>query len=115
MQIKDLAIFDQMPIHFFIKDEEGKYLWVNEKFYKMAQLGSREEIIGKTDMDLIWAGDSDTIRKNDREVLKTGKTLKTQESVKTSSGETLTAQVCKFVGELDGEKCLVAFAIIKDH
>ena len=113
MQTQDLAIFDQMPIHFFIKDEEGKYLWVNEVVYKMAQLSSREEMIGKTDNDMIWGGDSDTLRKNDRQVLETGQTLKIQESVKLPSGETISAQACKFVGDLDGKKCLFGFAIIK--
>ena len=114
MKIKDLAIFDQIPLNFFIKDEEGKYLWVNEAVCQLAQLGSREEIIGKTDLDLIWADSSDGLRQNDREVLETGKTFKGQESATLPSGEMVTALACKFVGELDGKKCLIGIAIMND-
>ena len=117
MQIKDLAIFDQMPINFFIKDSEGKYLWVNEPTYKMAQLGSREEMIGKSDLDMIWAKADGTklFMKNDQDVLETGKILKNEEHATLPSGKTIKAQACKFVGELEGQKCLVGFAIIEDE
>lgn len=113
MHAKDLAIFDEMPVNFFIKDESGRYIWANKATYTMARCGSRDEMIGKTDLELIWgqAEGTKTFMKNDHDVLETGKPFKGEENTKLASGETLSVEVIKFVSDLDGKKCLVGIAI----
>jgi PAS domain-containing protein len=34
MQRKDLEVFNEMPFFFWVKDEEGRYLWVNRAWLK---------------------------------------------------------------------------------
>jgi len=112
MQSKDLEVFDSLPFQFAVKDDEGRYVWVNQAVLQLAQLASKEEIIGKTDRDLIWADDADAIIKIDREVLETGKTANVEEyAAKTAFGSVKTCS-CKFAAELDGKKCLFAVVVL---
>lgn len=48
MTSKDLEIFNEMPFFFWVKDEEGTYLWVNKALREMAE----EEVVGKKDAEL---------------------------------------------------------------
>ena len=47
MQIKDLEVFNEMPFLFWVKDEDGRYLWGNRAISQMA----KEDVIGKTDYE----------------------------------------------------------------
>ena len=100
MNIKDLEVFNEMPFFFWVKDEQGKYLWANQALSQFAQ----EEVIGKTDYDLIWAENADALRAVDQQVLETGKTRYLHEKVDKSGHGKATLNVCKFVGQLDGKK-----------
>ena len=48
---------DQVPLHVAWKNKEGRYLGCVRSFFEIAQLSHREEIIGKTDEDLLWKND----------------------------------------------------------
>ncbi len=100
MNIKDLEVFNEMPFFFWVKDEQGKYLWANQALSQFAQ----EEVIGKTDYDLIWAENGDALKAVDQQVLETGKTRYLHEKVDKSGHGKATLNVCKFVGQLDGKK-----------
>jgi PAS domain S-box-containing protein len=66
------SVLDSMPQRVFWKDRESRYLGCNKAFAEDAGLACPEEIIGRTDADLPWAGRLDTMTSVDREVLATG-------------------------------------------
>ena len=45
MQAKDLEAFNEMPFFFWVKDEEGRYIWVNHALNEKAGV----DLTGKTD------------------------------------------------------------------
>jgi len=109
MKTIDLEIFKDMPFLFWVKDEEGKYLWGNRAIDQLA----RETVAGKTDYELPWAADADGLRAADKEVITTGKPKFLREYVKKPSGVTL--NVCKWVGELDGKKRCFGISFVTEH
>jgi PAS domain-containing protein len=109
MQSKDLEVLNNMPFYFWVKDEEGRYLWANRALAEMAQ----QAIVGKTDRELGWAADAEVLKADDKKVLETGKTLYVHEYAHVPSRGKVTLNVCKFVEEFDGKKRVfgVSFAI----
>lgn len=106
MTAKDLEIFNQMPFFFWVKDEEGTYLWVNKALREM----SESEIVGKKDSELPWAGASAKLREHDLEVLKTGKPMYLHEYVEEPHNDDLS--VCKFAGEFEGKRCAFGISFV---
>lgn len=99
MTSKDLEIFNEMPFLFWVKDEEGTYLWVNKTLRDM----SETEVVGKKDAELPWAHDADKLREHDLQVLKTGVPLYLHEYVAEPHEANLS--VCKFIGDFEGKRC----------
>ena len=66
-------VIDTIPIGIFWKDRNSRYLGCNQHTAKTAGLGSPEEIIGKDDYSLIWNKYADSYRKDDYEIITTGK------------------------------------------
>jgi PAS domain-containing protein len=108
MQRKDLEVFNEMPFFFWVKDEEGRYLWVNRALAEMAQ----QAIVGKTDRKMGWSADADGLRADDKKVLETGKTLYVHEYAHVPSRGKVTLNVCKFLGEFDGKKCVFGISFV---
>jgi len=108
MQIKDLEVFNNMPFLRWVKDQDGRYLWVNRAVAQFAG----EDIVGKTDHEITWAYDADALRAVDKQVFETGKTRYLHEVVGTPSYGKVTASVCKFVQELDGKKRTFGIAFV---
>jgi PAS domain-containing protein len=108
MQRKDLEVFNGMPFFFWVKDEEGRYLWVNRALAEMAQ----QAIVGKTDREMGWSADADGLRADDKKVLETGKTLYVHEDAHVPSRGKVTLNVCKFLGEFDGKKCVFGISFV---
>ena len=108
MQSKDLDVFDQMPFFAWAKDDQGKYLWVNRALVQFAG----KELVGKTDRELPWTSDADTLRAEDRQVLETGKTLCQKTHIAESPRGAVDLSYCKFVAELDGKKCTFGVSFI---
>ena len=54
----------------------------------------------------MWADNADALRAADKQVFETGKPSFLHEYVDRSGQGTATMSVCKFVGELDGKKCV---------
>ena len=46
-------LLDAAPCYIFVKDEDGKFVWVNKPLMKVLRARSREEVIGKSDSDFI--------------------------------------------------------------
>lgn len=98
MKTNDLGLFKDVPFLFWVKDEQGKYLWGNQAIDDLA----KQKVAGKTDYELPWAADADGLRVADKKVMATGKPQFVHEQVQKPSGVTLS--VCKWAGELDGQK-----------
>jgi len=106
MQVIDLEIFDQMPFFFWVKDEEGRYLWVNRALADMAT----EDIVGKKDSELPWVKDADALRAHDLKVLETGNPVFLHEYVAEPHEANLS--VCKFVGDFEGKRCAFGVSFV---
>lgn len=66
------SIIAVMPGHVYWKDKNGVLLGCNDQQAKSAGLASPKDIVGKTDYDLPWKAQADTLRKADTEVMRTG-------------------------------------------
>jgi len=108
MQKNELEIFNAMPFLFWAKDEEGRYLWGNRAICEFA----KEDVVGKTDSELMWAADAEGLRADDKEVLNTGKPIFRHEYVDKSREGKATLNVCKFLGELDGRRCVMGVSFV---
>ena len=107
---QNLEIFNQMPFLFWVKDEEGVYIWGNQAISDLAGW----DVVGKTDAELPWADNAEALRADDNQVLKTGKPIFAHEYVDESSRGKATLNVCKFVGELDGKKHAFGISFVID-
>jgi len=108
MKKSELEIFNQMPFLFWAKDEAGRYIWGNRTICEFA----KEDVAGKTDAELVWAADAEGLREDDAQVLKTGKPIFRHEHVGQSGSGKATLSVCKFLGELDGKKCVMGVSFV---
>ena len=108
MQSKDLEVLNEMPFLFWAKDEQGRHVWGNRAINQLAQ----ENVIGKTDYELIWADNADALREADKKVFETGQPSYLHEYVDKSGRGKATLSVCKFVGELDGKKCVFGISFV---
>jgi len=48
LKITDLEIFQDLPFLFWVKDDQGKYLWGNQAIDNLAT----QKVAGKTDYEL---------------------------------------------------------------
>jgi diguanylate cyclase (GGDEF)-like protein/PAS domain S-box-containing protein len=79
------GVIDAVPHTIFIKDEEGRFVLVNQTM--CALMGHRaEELIGKTDYDFVPSGQADVFRAMDRLVLDTGATNVNEEFLSDPAG-----------------------------
>lgn len=67
-------LFDHMPgVSFFAKDEHFQFICANQYFYERFGFDSEEEIIGKEDFELFPPRIAENFRKDDIEVMTSGK------------------------------------------
>src|SRR3984893_8265594 len=106
---KLFAVFmDQLPGYAWIKDLEGRYLYVNKKETELDAY--RAGVIGKTDAELWPAEIASAYRANDRQVITTRKALQTVEP-SLADGEQCYMLVSKFpIFDQDGSVMMVAGA-----
>lgn len=65
-------VIDLLPARIFWKDINLVYLGCNKVFAKDAGKNKIEEVIGKTDHDMVWKEQADLYRNDDKDVIKTG-------------------------------------------
>ena len=109
MEAKDLEMFSEVPFLFWVKDEAGRYLWGNRAICRLAG----EDIAGKTDYDLVWSDNAESLQAADRQVFASGNPIYLQEHVDASSRGKATLNVCKWLGEFNGDtRCFgISFTI----
>ncbi|MGB7950734.1 MAG: PAS domain-containing protein [Candidatus Binatia bacterium] len=108
MKTKDLEVFNEMPFLFWVKDEQGTYIWGNRTISRLAG----EEIAGKIHRDLVWADNADALQAADRQVFESGEPSYLHEYVDKSSHGQATLNVCKWLGEFEGRKCCLGISFI---
>ena len=67
------TVLDTTPTRVFWKDERGRFLGSNLAFAHDAGLERPEELIGKTDHDMVWRVQADRFRADDRAVMDSGR------------------------------------------
>ncbi len=72
------AIMDHSPAVIYVKDTNGRFTFVNQKFEKLFHV-KREDISGKTDHDIFPKENADEFQQNDKAVLAAGHALKSEE------------------------------------
>lgn len=80
-------IIEQIPSNVYWKDKQGVYLGCNSKVVKMAGLKTTNDIIGKTDKDLSWKSDFESVNALDKMVLETGQSIEVEETGILGNGE----------------------------
>ena len=88
------AILDNSPAIIFLKDTEGRYLYVNPQFGKLTSLAPKQ-ILGKTDDEIFPPEQAAAFRANDLKVLQAGVALEFEE-VARHQDELHTSIVSKF-------------------
>ncbi|MGD9153740.1 MAG: PAS domain-containing protein [Gammaproteobacteria bacterium] len=81
-------LVEQLPGHIYWKSKDGLLLGCNKKTWEEFGLSSLEDYIGKTDYDLFPKKQADELTKIDREVLRTGKIVITEELSDVKDGST---------------------------
>jgi two-component system, sensor histidine kinase and response regulator len=94
--LKDLVAFiESLPVIAFIKDHEGRMVYVNRTFE--SQHGVKIEALrGKSDLDLWPPEVAEQLREHDRMLLESGQPLEMVESVGGETEERLRRMVVKF-------------------
>lgn len=85
-QILLQSILDHTTSLIYIKDLSGKYILVNKRFKEMLNM-EEGEIINKTDYDFVPAELADHYKSLDDEVIRTGKSIETEELIHTEKGD----------------------------
>ncbi|WP_455211166.1 PAS domain S-box protein [Kaarinaea lacus] len=65
-------ILDTIPVRVFWKDLNSVYLGCNKLFAQDAGIQSAQQIIGKTDFDMVWREQAEQYRADDRQVIQSG-------------------------------------------
>jgi PAS domain S-box-containing protein len=73
------AFFENSPNLVFIKDREGRYLYVNKEFKRVLRVAD-EQVIEKRDDELFSAEQAAAFQANDREVLQAGVPMEFEET-----------------------------------
>lgn len=73
---------------------------------------AKEDVAGKTDYELPWSANADRLRTDDKEVLRTREPIFRREYVGKSGKGRTTLSVCKFLGELDGTRCVMGVSFV---
>lgn len=76
------ALLDSVPFVTFIKDENGRYVYVNPACLKL--IG--QDMVGQTDEQIFPAAAARVNRQNDRHVLSTGDVMRSMETIVTPEG-----------------------------
>ena len=80
------AILDNSPVSIYLKDLQGRYLLINPECERLSGF-SREQLIGKTDYEILPRVVADEFRANDQQVLDTLTPLVQEEVLPTQDGE----------------------------
>ncbi|MGE5327335.1 MAG: PAS domain S-box protein, partial [Deltaproteobacteria bacterium] len=79
------SVLDASPSIVFIKDIEGRYVYVNPQFEKLCALRA-DEVPGKTDAEIFPAEQAEAFVANDRKVMESGDPMVFEETARQEDG-----------------------------
>jgi PAS domain S-box-containing protein len=82
------ALLDNFPFMVWLKDEESRFLAVNEAFAGVFGWPSADALIGKSDLDIAPSDLAERYRADDRAVLESGRSKQVEELVETGGRRT---------------------------
>src|SRR4051794_6618803 len=88
------AVFDNTPAAIFLKDTDGRYLWVNKAFERLHGRPA-EELLGKLDREVLAPAVAERLRIDDLRVMSAREPMEIQEEV-THGDQTRTFLSVKF-------------------
>ena len=80
------ALMDHSPAVIYIKDLQGKYMFVNQRYEDIFSL-KREQIVGNTDYELFSKEYADVYRANDMAVIEAGHAVESEEIAPLEDGD----------------------------
>ncbi len=80
------AFMDTSPVVAYMKDEAGKYVYVNQSFRRLFR-ANNPDLIGKTDMELLPEDVAKRLRESDRTVLTDNRSAEMTEQVPGEKGD----------------------------
>jgi PAS domain S-box-containing protein len=105
------AFMDHNPAVIFMKDKEGRHVYVNGEFERVLQV-DMEEWLGRTDDELWPHHTAEQFRKNDHQVFASNTTLDTVEETVSRTGERQYWRVIKFpMNDVAGKQYLGGIAV----
>lgn len=105
------AFMDNSPAVAFIKDGEGRFIYINRPFKRFFNV-EPDDFIGKTDFELWPEETAAQLRENDRAVLQSGQTAELVEMVPAPDGALHSWLTFKFpLGDKGGRLCLAGIAV----
>lgn len=93
-QFRLQSILDNTPLIIFIKDLHGKYLLANQSYRSFFDL-TKEQIIGKTDFELVEESDATRYKEIDQYVIKEKRNVEIEETIQ-HGGITKNLLIVKF-------------------
>ena len=104
------TVLDNIPVYLFVKDAgpEFRYVYWNKAFETYSHI-LRENALGKTDFEVFPnQKDAERFRRDDKELLRTGKDIEFLETYETKKGEIRTVKTLKTLVRNDsGEPCFL--------
>ena len=88
-------ILHALPESVYCKNVEGVYIVCSQRMAEMAGCSSPDEIVGKTDYDLIWHAHANELRANDLRVMESGQALSFEERGHTALKEVMVVRTVK--------------------
>lgn len=80
------TVLDTVEAVVFMKDHEGRYLLMNKKCREILGLDDEQDVVGKTDEEILPADAARQLRNHDLRVFETGETINFEEDVPTVDG-----------------------------
>ena len=104
------AFMDHSPAIAFMKDEQGRLVYLNARFEKLFGIKA-DQVLGKTDFEWIPVEVARTTHENDRAVMDSGKPAELMEEVPTPDGTRRHWLVFKFpIADASGSRYLAGLA-----
>ncbi len=75
------AIIENLPGLVWLKDTESRFLTVNQAFAASCEKNNTEDLIGKTDLDIWPRNLAEKYRRDDFDIMKTGKSVTIEEQI----------------------------------
>jgi PAS domain S-box-containing protein len=92
--LQQMAILNNIPDIAWLNDKDGRYIAVNEQFYKLLNL-TPNEIIGKTDYDISPKELADFYRNTDLQVMESKRRIKIEEQTTDVNGNLIWVETTK--------------------